>query len=108
MSITISNNAAIRINSFIKKNHKAIGIRIKIQKSGCSGMAYKINLVDFYNKEDNIFEDKGIKIIIDNKSLLYIKGTKLDFIKNEFNEYFKFDNPNVKNECGCGESFNIL
>ncbi|MEN8214677.1 MAG: iron-sulfur cluster assembly protein IscA, partial [Pseudomonadota bacterium] len=82
-------------------------VRLGVKTSGCSGMAYVIEFVDEANDDDAIFEDHGVKVIIDKKSLLYLDGTELDFAKEGLNEGFKFNNPNAKNECGCGESFTI-
>ena len=78
-----------------------------VRTSGCSGMAYVLEFVDEPAAEDTVFEDKGVKVVIDGKSLQFLDGTQLDFVKEGLNEGFKFTNPNVKDECGCGESFNV-
>lgn len=90
-------------------NHrgKGLGLRLGVRTSGCSGMAYVLEFVDEINDDDIVFEDKGVKVIIDGKSMVYLDGTELDFVKEGLNEGFKFNNPNVSNECGCGESFNV-
>ena len=86
---------------------KGIGLRLGIKTSGCSGLAYVLEFVDELNEDDNVFEQDGVKVIVDTKSLVYLDGTQLDFVKEGLNEGFKFINPNVKDQCGCGESFNV-
>lgn len=93
--------------TFLENRGKGIGLRLGVRTTGCSGMAYVLEFVDQLNEEDQIFEHDGVKVIIDPKSLVYLDGTELDFAKEGLNEGFKFNNPNVKGECGCGESFNV-
>lgn len=107
MSITMSDSAAQRVQSFLNHRGKGLGLRLGVRTSGCSGMAYVLEFVDEKNDDDVVFEDKGVKVIIDGKSLVYLDGTELDFVKEGLNEGFKFNNPNVSSECGCGESFNV-
>ena len=107
MSITMSESAAQRVQAFLTNRGKGLGLRLGVRTSGCSGMAYVLEFVDEANDDDIVFEDKGIKVIIDGKSLVYLDGTELDFVKEGLNEGFKFNNPNVSSECGCGESFNV-
>ncbi|WP_293762831.1 iron-sulfur cluster assembly protein IscA [uncultured Aquitalea sp.] len=107
MAITLSETAARHVSQFISKRGKGLGIRLGVKTSGCSGMAYKLEFVDVANDEDIAFESHGVKVFTDAKSLAYIDGTELDYTKEGLNEGFKFNNPNVKNECGCGESFNV-
>ena len=107
MSITVTENAAKRVTSFLSNRGKGVGVRLGVRTSGCSGMAYVLEFADEVGDEDVVFEDRGVKVIIDPKSLVYLDGTELDFGKEGLNEGFKFNNPNVKNTCGCGESFNI-
>lgn len=107
MSVTLSESAAKHVADFIAKRGKGLGIRLGVRTSGCSGMAYKLEFVDDAEGDDMVFESHGIKVVIDPKSLPYIDGTELDFVREGLNEGFKFRNPNVKDECGCGESFNI-
>lgn len=107
MSVTLTENAANRVQSFLTNRGKGIGLRLGVKTSGCSGMAYVLEFADEIHDEDSVFEDKSVKIIIDKKSLVYLDGTELDFVKEGLNEGFKFNNPNAKNECGCGESFNV-
>ncbi len=107
MSITMSDSAAQRVQAFLTNRGKGLGLRLGVRTSGCFGMAYVLEFVDEANDDDIVFEDKGIKVIIDGKSLVYLDGTELDFVKEGLNEGFKFNNPNVSSECGCGESFNV-
>lgn len=107
MSITLSDTAAARVSAFMVRRGKGIGLRLGVRTSGCSGMAYVLEFVDELHPDDQVFEDKGVKVIIDGKSLVYLAGTELDFVKEGLNEGFRFNNPNVQNECGCGESFNV-
>jgi iron-sulfur cluster assembly protein len=107
MALTLSESAATHISNFLTKRGKGLGVRLAVKTSGCSGMAYKLEFVDVANETDLAFESFGVKIFTDSKSLAYLDGTELDFTKEGLNEGFKFNNPNVKNECGCGESFNV-
>ncbi|KAB2825230.1 iron-sulfur cluster assembly protein IscA [Aliivibrio sp. S4TY2] len=107
MAISVTESAANRVQTFLESRGKGIGLRLGVRTSGCSGMAYILEFVDELNEEDQVFEEFGVKIIIDPKSLAYMDGTELDFAKEGLNEGFKFNNPNVKSECGCGESFNV-
>ena len=107
MAVTLSESAARHVSNFIAKRGKGFGIRLGVKTSGCSGMAYKLEFVDNTENEDLVFESHGVKVVIDPKSLAYLDGTELDFVKEGLNEGFKFNNPNVKDQCGCGESFNV-
>lgn len=107
MAITLSERAAQRVQKFLAQRGKGIGLRLGVRTSGCSGMAYTIEFVDEAAAEDLAFESHGVKMIIDPKSLTFLDGTELDFVREGLNEGFKFNNPNVKNTCGCGESFNV-
>ncbi len=107
MGISLSDSAAARISAFLANRGRGVGLRLAVRTSGCSGMAYVLEFVDELQPEDQVFEQKGVKIIVDGKSLVYLDGTELDFVKEGLNEGFKFNNPNVKDECGCGESFNV-
>lgn len=99
--------AAARVKKFLENRGKGIGLRLGIKTSGCSGLAYVLEFVDELNEDDQVFEQHGVKVIVDSKSLVYLEGTLLDFEKEGLNEGFKFHNPNVKDQCGCGESFNV-
>ena len=105
--ITLTESAAKHVQSFIAKRGKGVGLRVGVRTSGCSGLAYKLEFVDAPNPEDVQFESHGVRVIVDPKSLQYIDGTELDYTREGLNEGFKFRNPNVKDECGCGESFNV-
>lgn len=107
MGITLSDSAASRVRTFLDNRGKGVGLRLGVKTSGCSGLAYVLEFVDEVLPEDDIFEEKGVKIIVDRKSLVYLNGTQLDFVKEGLNEGFKFNNPNISSECGCGESFNV-
>ena len=107
MTVTITERAAKHVSTFLAKRGKGVGVRLGVRTSGCSGMAYKLEFVDSVDADDLVFESNGVKVVVDPKSLPYIDGTELDFAREGLNEGFRFNNPNVKNECGCGESFNI-
>jgi iron-sulfur cluster assembly protein len=107
MGISLTEKAANHIQSFLDKRGKGIGLRLAVKTSGCSGMAYVMEFVDELEEGDEVFEDRGIKVIIDPKSLVYLDGTEIDFAKEGLNEGFKFINPNEKDRCGCGESFTV-
>ncbi|CDG88839.1 iron-sulfur cluster assembly protein IscA [Xenorhabdus bovienii] len=107
MSISLTESAAQRILAFLDNRGKGVGLRLGVRTSGCSGMAYILEFADTVNEEDQVFEDKGVKVIVDGKSIVYLDGTELDFSKEGLNEGFKFNNPNVSSECGCGESFHV-
>jgi len=107
MAITMTEAAANRVRTFLEKRGKGVGLRLGIRTSGCSGMAYVLEFVDELHEDDEVFEEQGVRIIVDQKSLVYLDGTELDFVKEGLNEGFKFNNPNVKGECGCGESFSV-
>jgi iron-sulfur cluster assembly protein len=107
MAITLTEKAAKHINRYIERRGKGIGLRFGVRTTGCSGLAYKLEYVDESVPEDKVFESNGVKVFVDPKSLPYIDGTELDFAREGLNEGFRFNNPNVKDECGCGESFRI-
>ncbi len=105
MPVTLSEPAAKHVANFIAKRGKGVGIRLGVKTSGCSGMAYKLEFADAPEPEDIIFESHGVKVLIDPGSLPYLEGTELDYTKEGLNEGFRFNNPNAKDQCGCGESF---
>jgi iron-sulfur cluster assembly protein len=107
MGVTLSEKAAKHVSNYLAKRGKGFGIRLGVRTSGCSGMAYKLEFVDERQAEDLVFESHGVNVVVDPKSLPYIDGTELDFVREGLNEGFKFNNPNVKDACGCGESFNV-
>jgi iron-sulfur cluster assembly protein len=107
MAISMTQAAADHVRRFITNRGKGLGIRLGVRTSGCSGMAYRLEFADELAAEDLVFETHGVKVIVDPKSLLYLDGTELDYAKEGLSEGFKFNNPNVKGACGCGESFNV-
>ena len=107
MGITMTPAAADHVRKFLDNRGKGIGLRLGVRTSGCSGMAYVLEFADKLEEDDLVFVNNGVKVIVDPKSLLYLEGTELDYTKEGLNEGFKFNNPNVKDACGCGESFNV-
>ena len=107
MGITLTEKAAQRVEKYLESRGKGIGLKLAVKTTGCSGMAYVIEFADEIPSDDHIFESHGIKIMVDPKSLIYIDGTELDFAREGLNEGFQFNNPNVKDSCGCGESFTV-
>ena len=107
MAVTLTEKAASHVQSFLAKRGKGVALRVGVRTSGCSGMAYKLEFVDAIEANDTQFESHGVRVVVDPKSLPYVDGTELDYTREGLNEGFKFRNPNVKDECGCGESFNV-
>ena len=107
MAITLTESAARHVAANLEKRGKGVGLRLGVRTSGCSGLAYKLEYADDVRPEDAQFESHGVRVIVDPKSLPYLEGTELDFTREGLNEGFKFNNPNVKDACGCGESFNV-
>jgi iron-sulfur cluster assembly protein len=107
MSISLTSAAADRVRSFLGRRGHGVGLRLSVKKTGCSGFAYVVNYADDIGADDVVFEERGVKVIVDRDSLGFIDGTEVDFVKQGLNEAFRFRNPNVKGECGCGESFTV-
>lgn len=107
MAITLTESAAERVRTFMEQRGSGAGLRLGVRTSGCSGLAYVLEYADEIDEADEVFECNGVKIIVDRKSLVYLDGTELDYGKEGLNEGFRFNNPNVKDECGCGESFTV-
>lgn len=107
MAISMTTAAAEHVRRSLEGRGKGLGVRLGVRTTGCSGLAYVLEFVDEADAEDSVFDSHGVKVIIDPKSLVYLDGTELDFVREGLNEGFKFNNPNVRGECGCGESFNI-
>lgn len=107
MAVTLSESAARHVARYLENRGKGIGLRLGVRTTGCSGMAYKLEFADASTEGDLEFESHGVRVLIDPKSLPYLDGTELDFVREGLNEGFRFQNPNVKSECGCGESFNV-
>jgi iron-sulfur cluster assembly protein len=107
MSVTLSESAAERVRSFLASRGRGLGLRLGIKKTGCSGYAYVVNYAEAIEAGDVVFEDRGVKIVVDGDSLPFVDGTEIDFVRQGLNEAFRFRNPKAKGECGCGESFNV-
>jgi iron-sulfur cluster assembly protein len=107
MAVLLTDSARERVSSFLRTRGHGIGLRLGVKKTGCSGFAYVVNYADDIAADDVVFEQGGVKVIVDPESLRMIDGTEVDFVREGLNEAFKFRNPNVKGECGCGESFNV-
>jgi iron-sulfur cluster assembly protein len=107
MAVSLTESAAERVRSYLSARGQGIGLRVGIKKTGCSGYAYVVNYADVVEDEDVIFEQHGVKVVVDTKALELIDGTEVDFVKQGLNEAFQFRNPNVTGQCGCGESFSV-
>lgn len=107
MTIALTEAAAARVRQQLAQRGKGIGLRVGIRKSGCSGFAYTMDYADEIGDTDEVVEAHGVKVVVDRKSLPYLDGSTLDFRREGLNQMFRFDNPNVTDECGCGESFAV-
>ena len=107
MAISLTEAAATRVQKYLQAQGAGVGLRLGITRTGCSGYSYVVNYAEHIGKDDVVFEDHGVKIVVDPDALQLIDGTQVDFVKNGLNEAFSFKNPNVTGECGCGESFNV-
>ena len=107
MAVTLTETAAKHVASHLARRGKGVGLRLGVRTTGCSGLAYRLEYADELHPEDLKFESHGVTVVVDPKSLPYLNGIELDFAKEGLNEGFKFNNPNKKDECGCGESFNV-
>jgi iron-sulfur cluster assembly protein len=107
MAVTISEAAARHVDAQLADRGHGLGIRLGVTTSGCSGMAYVLEFVDEQAPEDQVFEAHGVRVFVDPKSLVYLEGTELDYVREGLNEGLQFRNPNVSAECGCGESFTV-
>ena len=107
MSISLSEAAAERVKSHLADRGHGLGLRLGVKRTGCSGLAYVVNVADQIGDDDTVFDSAGIKVVVDPESLEYIDGTEIDYVQEGLNEAFQFRNPNAAGECGCGESFNI-
>ena len=107
MAISLTESAADRVKGFLATRGSGVGLRLGVRKTGCSGFAYVVNYAESEQPGDTVFEDRGVRVFVDSASLGLIDGTIVDFVKEGLNEAFRFRNPNVKGECGCGESFSV-
>ena len=107
MTVSLTEAAAQHVTRYLTKRGKGVGVRLGVKTTGCSGLAYQLEYVDELSPEDIVFEGFGVKVLVDPKSLAYIDGTQLDFVREGLNEGFRFNNPNERDKCGCGESFRV-
>lgn len=107
MAISLTDAAAERVRKHLDKRGSGVGLRLGVTATGCSGYSYVINYADAIGDDDVVFEDNGVTVVVDPAALKLIDGTEVDFVKSGLNEAFSFRNPNIKGECGCGESFNV-
>ncbi len=107
MSVSLSEAAARHVSRYLTKRGKGVGVRLGVKTTGCSGLAYTLEYVDETAPEDVVFEEHGVKVLVDPKSMAYIEGTQLDYVREGLNEGFRFNNPNERDKCGCGESFRV-
>jgi len=107
MAVTLTEAAARHITRYLSRRGRGAGVRLGIKTTGCSGLAYQLEYVDDPLEEDVVFEGFGVKVMVDPRSLAYIDGTELDFVREGLNEGFRFNNPNERDKCGCGESFRV-
>ncbi len=107
MGVSLSEAAARHVNRYLAKRGKGLGVRLGVKTTGCSGLAYTLEYVDENAGEDVVFEEHGVKVLVDPKSMAYIDGTQLDYVREGLNEGFRFNNPNERDKCGCGESFRV-
>jgi len=107
MAISLTPSAAQRVRNYLEKRGSGVGLRLGVTQTGCSGYSYVINYAEEIDPADIVFEDQGVKVVVDPEALALIDGTEVDFVKNGLNEAFSFRNPNISGECGCGESFNV-
>ncbi|MGB5834833.1 MAG: iron-sulfur cluster assembly accessory protein [Thiohalocapsa sp.] len=108
MAVTLTDSAANHVSTMLAKRGHGVGLRIGTKKSGCTGFAYVVDYADDVVGDDQVFESHGVKVVVDQDSLAQINGMEVDFVKSSLlNEGFEFRNPNIKDQCGCGESFNV-
>lgn len=107
MAISLTENAATRVRTFLAKRGQGAGLRLGVKDVGCSGKAYVVEYADAIEPGDKVFESRGIKIIVSADNLSYLDGSEVDYTREGLSEGFKFNNPNAKAQCGCGESFSV-
>ncbi len=107
MAIILTDRAAEHVRSFLAQKDDAVGLRLGIKKTGCSGLSYVVNFADSVHEDDEVFDTAGVKVVVQREALQFIDGTEVDYVRDGLNEAFRFRNPNATGECGCGESFNV-
>jgi iron-sulfur cluster assembly protein len=107
MAITLTESAAQHVSRYLENRGKGLGLRLGVRTTGCSGYAYQLEYADEAGPDDVAFESRGVKVLVDPKSLAFVDGTELDYVRDGLNASFRFNNPNVSAECGCGESFSV-
>jgi iron-sulfur cluster assembly protein len=107
MSISLSDTAAARVRAYLAAHRGAVGLRLGVRKTGCSGYAYTVDYADGISPDDVVVESGGIKLIVASASLPFLDGMRVDFVREGLNEKFAFENPNATSQCGCGESFSV-
>jgi iron-sulfur cluster assembly protein len=107
MAITLSESAARRVRHFMAQREGVTGLRLGVKKTGCSGFSYVLDYAREIGSGDTVFEDRGVRIVVDRKALPLVDGTRVDFVREGLGQTFRFENPNVRDACGCGESFNV-
>ena len=107
MTVTLTESAARHVEKYLAQRGRGVGVRLGVQTTGCSGLAYKLEYADAVDAADHVFESHGVKVLVDPKSLGYLDGTELDFVREGLQQGFRFNNPNERDRCGCGESFRI-
>lgn len=107
MAISLTESAANRVRAHLAQRGRGLGLRLGVKETGCSGFSYVVDYADDTRANDRVFEDQGVKVFVDAASLQYVDGTRIDFVRQGLNESFRFENPNIKGECGCGESFTV-
>ncbi len=107
MGVSLTESAAKHVNSYLEDRGEGVGIRLAVKTTGCSGLMYVLEPVDEPQAEDIQFTCRGVQVYVDPKSMVYVDGTEMDYVKQGLNEGFEFKNPNVQGECGCGESFTV-
>jgi iron-sulfur cluster assembly protein len=105
--VALTDKAATRVRDFLARHGRAVGLRLGVRKTGCSGWAYTVDYADAIGAGDVVMESQGIKLIVDSDSLPFLEGARMDYVREGLNEKFTFQNPNATGECGCGESFSV-
>jgi iron-sulfur cluster assembly protein len=107
MAVSLTEAAASRVRGYLHSRGRGFGLRLGVRRTGCSGFAYVVDYADEVGEQDLVFEQRGVKVVIDRANLAMLDGTEVDFVREGLSEMFRFRNPNVRDECGCGESFRV-